>query len=460
MTLLAFLGAMGLLITVHEWGHYRMAVACGVRVLTFSVGFGKPLLRWQSRKPIMGHATVFMICLIPLGGFVKMLDERDGDVPLGDVSLAFNRQALYKRAAVVAAGPLANILLAFFLYSASFCIGQDESKPILASPQINSVAQSLGLRAGDTILRAGLSEGALHDVKSMESLRWWALRQNFDQDALVLEVLSGNTHRIQTVLLTAPEFQNEGSQSLKGLELFGLGQAWSAAVIAGTQTGRPAQRDGLMAGDLVVSVDGQPIEDAKQLRELIRTAARVKAFEPQTWEVQHNGQQRLTLQVQPDRVLEQGQYIGQIGAYIGAHAARVWVQANLLEGLALGWARTRDVMTLTLDMLGRMLAGRASLEHLSGPLAVAEYAGQSASLGLTAYVSYLALLSLSLGVFNLMPLPVLDGGHLLYYLYEALTGRPPATQWIQALQQVGLLMLLALMAFSFFNDLVRLGWLR
>ena len=231
-------------------------------------------------------------------------------------------------------------------------------------------------------------------------------------------------------------------------------------MIVGTQTGRPAQRDGLMAGDLVVSVDGQPIEDAKQLRELIRTAARVKALGPQTWEVQRRGQQRLTLQVQPDRVLERGQYIGQIGAYIGAPAERVWVQANLLDGLALGWARTRDVMTLTLDMLGRMLAGRASLDHLSGPLAVAEYAGHSASLGLTAYVSYLALLSLSLGVFNLMPLPVLDGGHLLYYLYEALTGRPPATQWIQALQQVGLLMLLALMAFSFFNDLVRLGWLK
>ncbi len=460
MTLLAFLGAMGLLITVHEWGHYRMAVACGVRVLTFSVGFGKPLLRWQSRKPIMGYATVFMICLIPLGGFVKMLDEGDGDVPASALSLAFNRQALYKRAAIAAAGPLANLMLAFLLYCASFCIGQYESKPILASPQINSVAQSLGLRAGDTILRVGLSGGALHDVVSMESLRRWALRHNFDQDAMILEVLSGDSHLTETVSLPAPVPGDEGAEPLKGLELFGLGPVWSAAVIADTQAGRPAQRDGLLAGDLVVSVDGQPIEDAKQLRELIRTSARVKMPEPQIWEVQREGLQRLTLQVQPDRVLEQGRFIGQIGAHIGAPAARVWVQANLLEGLALGWERTCDALSLTLDMIGRMVAGRASLDHLSGPLAVAEYAGQSASLGLTAYVSYLALLSLSLAVFNLMPLPVLDGGHLLYYLYEALIGRPPAAQWIQALQRVGLLMLLALMAFSFFNDLVRLGWLR
>lgn len=410
MTLLAFLGAMGLLITVHEWGHYRMAVACGVRVVTFSVGFGTPLLRWRSRKPIAGHATVFMICLIPLGGFVKLLDERDGDVAACDRSMAFNRQALNKRAAIVAAGPLTNLLLAFCLYSASFWLGQYESKPILATPQLNSVAQAAGLQGGDTILRAGLSRDAMHDVVSMEQLRWWALRQNFEQGTLLLEVLSGHTQRIQTVALTAPQAQEEGGEALNGLELFGLGPVWRAAVIADTQTGRPAQRDGLIAGDLVVSVDGRHIDDAKQLRDLIRTDERVRSSGPQIWEVQRKGQERTTLEVQPDRVLEQGRFIGQIGAHIGAPAETVWVQSNSLEGLALGFARTRDAMTMTFNMLGRMLTGRASWDHLSGPLAVAEYAGQSASLGLTAYVSYLALLSMSLGVFNLMPLPVLEEG--------------------------------------------------
>lgn len=459
MTVLVFLGTLGLLVAVHEWGHYRMAVACGVKVLTFSVGFGRPLLRWRARRPFPGQSTEFMICLIPLGGYVKMLDENEEVVAPGDVSMALNRQSLWRRAAIVSAGPLANLLLAVVLYAATFWLGQYESKPLLASPALGSVAESVGLRGGDLVLRVGLSEATLHEVESMEALRWWALQEDTLHEPLVLEVESAQNHRIHTVSLRAPASIAGNAQELSGLSVYGLGQLWSPAVIGNVQEGSAAQRAGLQRGDVVLHIDGHPMEDAAMLRAWVRAAGERGPVPLQVWAIRRPHQGELMVEVTPERVWDKDRYVGRIGAYVGEPPARVWVQAGFIDGVSRAFVRTSEVIGLTLDMVGRMVVGSASLDNLSGPLSMADDAGRSASIGLSAYLSYLALISISLGVLNLMPLPVLDGGHLLYYLYEALTGRPPAAQWLDVLQRLGLLMLVALMVFSLFNDLVRLGWL-
>lgn len=458
MTVLVFLGTLGLLVAVHEWGHYRMAVACGVKVLTFSVGFGRPLLRWHSHKPFPNQNTEFMVCLIPLGGYVKMLDENDEVVASGDVSMCLKRQTLWRRAAIVLAGPLANLVLAVVLYTSTFWLGQYESKPLLASPATGSVAESVGLRGGDLVLRAGLSEANLHEVESMEALRWWSLQQDTLHESLVLEVESAQNHHIRTVSLLAPASLAENAQEQLGLSVFGLGQLWSPAVIGNVQEGSPAQRAGLLRGDVVLLIDGQRIEDAAMLRAWVRASGERGPAVLQVWEIRRPQQGELVVEVTPERVWDKDRYIGRIGAYVGEQPARVWVQAGLIDGVSRAWVRTLEVIGLTLDMVGRMVVGSASLDHLSGPLSMADYAERSANIGLSAYLSYLALLSISLGVLNLMPLPVLDGGHLLYYLYEAFVGRPPSEQWLDISQRMGLLMLAALMVFSLFNDLVRLGW--
>lgn len=455
MTLLAFLLALGVLITVHEWGHYRVAVACGVRVLRFSIGFGQPLFRWKSRHPHLGAETEFCISLIPLGGFVKMLDENEGDVAEHDLSMALNRQSLWKRAAIVSAGPLANLLLAVCLYATTFWLGQYDLQATLSSPLVGSVADAAGLRSGDTVLRAGVSTQNLQDVASLDDLRLWVLQQ--DISPVYFEVQSqsrSSTHVVRLAQLPSDAITKE----INAWQARGLTVAWSRPVLGELQLGLPAEFAGLKRGDEVLRIDGHVISDAHALRELIRASGRYETPAMQVWEILRNGH-LLQIDVQPERAMERSQYIGRIGALVGESPIKVWVQYGFLDGIDKAISQTWDVIVMTLDMLGRLLAGHASLDNLSGPLAMADYAGQSASLGLAAYLSYLAMVSISLGVFNLLPLPVLDGGHLLYYLYEACTGHPPSAAWLDVAQRAGLVILAVLMVFSFFNDVVRLGWL-
>ena len=455
MTLLAFLLALGVLITVHEWGHYRVAVACGVKVLTFSIGFGKPLLRWKSRKPHAGQDTEFCISLIPLGGYVKMLDEREGEVTPQDLPMAFNRQPLWARAAIVSAGPLANLLLAVCLYAATFWVGQFETQATLAAPVVGSVADAAGLRSGDTVLRAGVDAEDLQDITSLDELRWWILQQDTSPVYLEVQVQGKPTPHVVHV---AELHEGAISKESNAWQERGFTGAWSRAVIGDVQTGSPAQVAGLQRGDEVLRLDGQWVTDGPSLRAMVRRSGHTQAPNTQLWDISREGRQ-LTLSVTPERLAEGSEFIGRIGAQVGEPPAKVWVQSGLFAGLQKALSQTWQVIVMTLDMLGRLLTGNASLDNLSGPLTMADYAGRSASLGIGAYLSYLALLSVSLGVFNLLPLPVLDGGHLLYYLYEALTGRPPSPEWLDTMQRVGLAALVALMVFSLFNDVVRLGWL-
>lgn len=455
MTLLAFLLSLGVLITVHEWGHYRVAVACGVKVLTFSIGFGKPLLCWKSRNPHPGQDTEFCISWIPLGGYVKMLDEREADVAPQDVNMAFNRQPLWARAAIVAAGPLANLLLAVCLYAATFWLGQYETKATLAAPVAGSVADVAGLRSGDTVVRAGSSADELQEVASLDALRWWVMQQ----DALPLYIQVQPQGKQTPHLLRLAELPDGAiSKDSNAWQARGLTSAWSRAVLGEVQVGMPAHEAGLQRGDEVMRIDGVIVTDGPALRAMVRRSGQAQVPTVQVWDISRAGR-HLQIEVTPQRLLEGADYVGRIGAQVGEPPAKVWVQYGMFDGLARAFAQTSEVIAMTLDMLWRLLTGHASLDNLSGPLTMADYAGRSASLGIGAYLSYLALVSISLGVFNLLPLPMLDGGHLLYYLYEACTGQPPSPKWLDVMQRMGFAMLVSLMAFSLFNDVVRMGWL-
>lgn len=455
MTLVAFLLALGVLITVHEWGHYRVAVACGVKVLRFSIGFGQPLLRWKSRKPHAGQDTEFCISLIPLGGYVKMLDESEADVLPHDAPMAFHCQPLWARAAIVSAGPVANLLLAVCLYAATFWIGQYETQATLAAPVAGSVAEAAGLHSGDTVLRAGTSADDLQEMASLDVLRWWLLQQ--DASAVYLDVQSQGKQSSRVVSLPALE-KEALTPDVNAWQARGFTGAWSRAVLGEVQKGRAADLAGLQRGDEVLRIDGKVLTDASALRVAVRASGQHQSPVTQVWDISRHGQ-LLHIDVTPERVAEGAQHIGRIGAQVGEPPVKVWVQYGFFDGLQQACVKTWEVIVMTLDMLWRLLAGHASLDNLSGPLTMADYAGRSASLGLGAYLSYLALVSVSLGVFNLLPVPMLDGGHLLYYLYEACTGNPPSPQWLEAMQRVGLATLVALMVFSLFNDVVRLGWL-
>ncbi|MFZ3124397.1 MAG: RIP metalloprotease RseP [Acidovorax sp.] len=450
LSLVAFVVALGVLIAVHEYGHYRVAVACGVKVLRFSVGFGKPLLRWQPK----GSSTEFVLSAFPLGGYVRMLDEREAPVPEAERHLAFNTQPLRSRAAIVAAGPIANLLLAVLLYSLVNWIGVQEPKALLASPVAGSVAQAAGLRGGELVHSAALGSGELEPVRSFEDLRWLLTRGALEGERVRLEIepAPGAVHR-EVVLDMAQIDTREADAQL--FRKVGLTGPWIRPVLGEIMAGGAAQRAGLRQGDVVLKIGAVEVVDGQQLRELIRQSVRADAAVVQPWRIERGGQQ-LTVDVMPDVQKEQDGSVGRIGAYVGAPPEFVTVQRGPVEGLWNGVVRTWDLSVLTLRMMGRMVVGQASLKNLSGPLTIADYAGRSASMGFTQYLAFLALISVSLGVLNLLPLPVLDGGHLMYYLWEGVTGRKVSEAWMERLQRGGVAVLLLMMSIALFNDIARL----
>ena len=454
LTLVAFIVALALLIAVHEYGHYRVAVACGVKVLRFSVGFGKTLYRWQPKNQKHGQSTEFVIGAFPLGGYVKMLDEREGPVAPEERHLAFNTQPLRSRAAIVAAGPAANLLLAILLYAAVNWVGVQEPVAILASPVSGSVAQRAGLAGGEQVERAGFEGESLRPVSSFEDLRWLLTRGALDGRDVRLALAAAPGAATREVLL--PLSQIDASEAdAQLLRKVGIMGPWTQPLIGDTVAGAAAARAGLRKGDLVLSLGDRPVVDGQQLRELIRAEVRQGRAATSNWRVRR-GNDTLDIAVTPDAVEDGGVTIGRIGAFVGSPPAFVEVRHGPLEGLWNGAVRTWEVSVLTLRMMGRMVIGEASLKNLSGPLTIADYAGKSASLGLTQYLVFLALISVSLGVLNLLPLPVLDGGHLMYYLWEAVTGKGVPDAWMERLQRGGVAVLLVMMSIALFNDVTRL----
>ena len=467
LTLPAFLVALGLLIAVHEYGHYRVAVACNVKVLRFSLGFGPVLARWKSRRPRPGQDTEFVLCAFPLGGYVRMLDEREAPVDPQERDRAFNAPPLRRRAALVAAGPLANLLLAVLLYALVAWWGGQEPRPVLSSPVVGSLADRAGLRAGEVVEAAGFDGDTLDEVDSFEDVRWLLTRGALDRQDVRLRVRRDDPQAagggagagkasggVREVVLPLSQLQAADADS-RVLRRIGLLMPLTRPVIGDLQPSGAAARAGLRKGDLVLAVGTLVIVDGQQLRDWIRSQAHEGKGIATDWHILRDGSEK-TIEVLTDVAGDPSGPVGRIGAFVGAPPETVMVRRGPLEGLWSGMTRTWEVSVLTVRMIGRMLVGEASLKNLSGPLTIADYAGKSASLGLSSYLVFLALISVSLGVLNLLPVPVLDGGHLMYYLWEAVTGKSVPDAWMERLQRGGVAVLLVMMSIALFNDVHRL----
>ena len=446
-TIAAFLVALGALVVVHEYGHYLVARLCGVKVLRFSIGFGLPL--WKKR--FGRDETEWVVAAVPLGGYVKMLDEREGEVAPQELGRAFNRQSVWRRFAVVVAGPIANFLFAILLYWLLFMHGVPEAQPVVAMPQPNTPAASAGFEAGETI-RAINGE----PVATWQEVRWRMLQLALERQQVKIEVLNRNNQMNWRTLDLSPfdAEQLEGDTlALIGLKLY---RPDVSPVIGQIVPGSVAEQAGLQPGDRILSANGTPIISWDVLVDLVRShPGRELRLTYQ------RGGERGELALVPQAVLQNGSTVGRIGA-----AAKLDRQAmdklitvvryGAASALAKAVEKTWDTSVFSLRMLGRMLIGQVSWKNLSGPVTIADYAGQSAQLGLVSYLSFLALISISLGVLNLLPIPLLDGGHLMYYTVEIFKGSPVSDRMMEIGQKLGLTLLLVLMAFAFYNDINRL----
>jgi len=450
ITVLAFIFTLGVLIVIHEYGHYRVAVACGVKVLRFSVGFGRVLWRRQATP----DSTEFVLCALPLGGYVKMLDEREAPVAPDELSRSFNRKPLWQRASIVAAGPAANLLLAVLLYAAAHWIGIDEPKAVMGAPATGSIAERAGLRSGDWAREWSADGAEWHELRSMTDLRWEVTQAVVRGAPLQLMVTDRLGHARRNVTLGLDAL-GSSEVDAKLMQRIGLGYALSEPVLGEVKAGEPAARAGLRTGDRVLSIDGVAMSDAFTVRDAIRASGKGGVVKPMQWRVERAGQ-AVELAVTPSIASEGAQKIGRIGVAPGQPPEMVNVRYGAFDGLAQGAKQTWQMAILNLKMLGKMLIGEASLKNLSGPLTIADYAGQSVRLGAAYYLGFLAIVSIGLGVLNLLPLPVLDGGHLMYYLFEGVTGKPVSELWLDRLQRGGVAIMLMMMSLALYNDVARL----
>ncbi|MBL8430020.1 MAG: RIP metalloprotease RseP [Dechloromonas sp.] len=445
--LAAFLVVLGVLIVVHELGHYLAARICGVKVLRFSVGFGRML--WKKR--VGADQTEWAISIFPLGGYVKMLDEREGPVAKEELHRTFNRQSVGRRSIIVAAGPLANFALAILLYWAVFMHGSEELLPVLGTPPVGTPAATAFIQNGEQVRTVDGQQ-----VATWDDLRWILLHKAVDQKSVALEVINErNEIAVRHLYLAAA-----GEQGWEGDALERLGVRFYRPdlppVIGKVVAGGVSERAGLLPGDRILAIAGEEIASWYELVAIIRNSAEKSLH----LEVDRGGE-HFAVDVIPDAVSERGKTVGKIGVAVAdgqktLREVKTFVSYGIVDAAGKALNETWDKSVFSLVMLGKMLTGEVSWKNLSGPVTIADYAGQSARLGLDYYLKFMALVSISLGVLNLLPIPVLDGGHLLYHMIEVVMRRPLSERAMEIGQQVGMSILFALMAFAFFNDITRL----
>ncbi|MHA6638968.1 RIP metalloprotease RseP [Stutzerimonas frequens] len=438
--------ALGVLVTFHEFGHFWVARRCGVKVLRFSVGFGSPLFRWHDRQ-----GTEFVIAAIPLGGYVKMLDEREGDVPPALLDSAFNRKSVRQRFAIVSAGPLANFLLALVFFWLLAMLGSEQIRPVIGAVEPGSLAAQAGLSVDQEIVAVNGKPVSGWGEVNLQLVR--RLGESGQLDVTVRDVGGSSERHLQISL------QNW----LKGVEepdpITSLGiRPWRpqiVPVIAQLDPEGPAQAAGIRLGDRLLSLNQQPLDDWQQVIDAVRTLP----GEPVSLQVERQGQRldvSLTLATRGEGEVRRG-YLG-AGVEGGEWPAEMLREVSFgpLEAVAEGVRRTWTMSLLTLDSLKKMLFGELSVKNLSGPITIAKVAGASAQSGLGDFLNFLAYLSISLGVLNLLPIPVLDGGHLLFYLVEWVRGRPLSERVQGWGVQIGISLVVGVMLLALVNDLGRL----
>jgi len=445
--LAAFAVVLGVLIVVHEFGHYAIARLCGVKVLRFSVGFGRPL--WL--RAFGPDRTEWAIAAFPLGGYVRMLDEREAPVAAGELHRAFNRQSVWRRMAIVVAGPAANFVLAFVIYWGVFWNGTEELRPVLGPPVASSPAVAAGITDGERVLKVGTS-----GIQTWEELRWEILRQAVEERAVRLETINGrNEIAVRELALDVIRdggWEGDAFERL-GLRLF---RPKVPAVVGSVAAGSVAESAGLRPDDRVVAIDDVAIDDWRELVGIVRESA----GHPLRFTVFREGE-AYDFSLIPVAHEENGKKIGRVGLAVKeADDRRAQMFVRIRHGpfgsLVRAGRETWEKSIFSLRMLGKMATGEVSWRNLSGPVTIADYAGQSARLGLDYYLKFMALVSISLGVLNLLPIPILDGGHLMYYVAEIIKRGPVSEKAMEIGQQIGLALLLMLMAFAFYNDINRL----
>jgi regulator of sigma E protease len=448
VTILSFLVTVGVLVVVHEYGHDLAARLANVKILRFSVGFGKPL--WIRRRGL--DQTEWVIASIPLGGYVKMVDEREGPVEPLDVDRACNRQGVWTRIAIVIAGPAANFLLAFVVYWGLFIAGMPGLKPVVGDPPPNTPAAAAGLANGDIVTAVGDEP-----VVTWNDVRWLLLKEAVKRGTTDIEVKSSSggsaTRHLDMSSLTKDDLDKDFLGKL-GLRNY---RPAAPAVLGAIIPGGAADRAGMQQGDRVVAVGGKPVKSWYEFTaEVAANPGRTLAFE-----IERAGR-RMTVRAAPEPVADGDRRIGRLKVEIPADMKREYermgtiVRYNPVAAIPKAFNKVWDLSVFSIKMLGRMIVGDISWKNLSGPITIADYAGQSAQAGWVTWLGFLALVSVSLGVLNLLPIPLLDGGHLVYYFAELVKGSAVSDRTMEIGQRLGLALLLALTFFAFYNDINRL----
>ncbi|MEM5513864.1 sigma E protease regulator RseP [Pseudoalteromonas sp. AS84] len=441
----SFILALGILVAIHEYGHFWVARKMGVKVLRFSIGFGKPLLKWHDK-----YNTEYVIAAIPLGGYVKMLDERVDDVPANQRHLSFNAKSVQARIAIVAAGPMANFLFAIFALAVMYMVGVQSVKPVVGSITEGSRAEQAGIMPSQHIIKIGDD-----DITTWQDATF-ALMSNLGEESVEVIVRDKNLQpRVKTLNLEEWKLDQRDVPPLSSLGIVPF-RPQATLTIAAVTKDSAAEHANLQVNDTILAVNGETISNWQQLVNLITQSANKS--------LQFSVKRQDTIQaitVTPKgRIDNNGIEQGFLGV---APVVQQWPDGYVetrhygpLDSIVRGTKETWRLITLSFDMIGNLITGQVSVKNLSGPVGIAVGAGTSVSYGLVAFLSFLALISVNLGVFNLLPLPVLDGGHLMYYIIELFRKKPVSEKTQEFGFKVGALLLIFLTCFALFNDVSRL----